>query len=283
MSVTFYANSIQKAGFDAVNEPTLSGETYTNSGGETTGPLYDLLDNRRTNVVTMDSLSQTNIMTVRIDLTTSITCTALIIDNHNLKTAACICDFEQGAVDVSIISSHSGTLGTALTDDSPGATFVPSADGVTLMTFTSAADTRWDLQINDVSAYDADVTIGEILLSAEFAPAHNPEYGSDLDYRMDGSEFTESDGGQRYGFSTHSNDRRAWRLTWKFMSDSDMSNLEDIFFFTRGSKFPFYIDLQDIEGNSTPTLYYVRFMRPLRFKQLTKDAWQVTVDIEEEI
>ena len=72
-------------------------------------------------------------------------------------------------------------------------------------------------------------------------------------------------------------------MSWKYMSDSDKSNLEDIFLFTRGSKYPFYIDLQAPLGNSTPTLFYVRFMRPLSFRGLTKDAWAVTVDIEEEV
>ena len=72
-------------------------------------------------------------------------------------------------------------------------------------------------------------------------------------------------------------------MTWKYMSDSDKGLLEDIFLFTRGTRNPFYIDLSGPLGAATPQLFYVRFMSDLKFTGLTKDAWQVTVDIEEEI
>ena len=282
MAVTFYANSIHKVGFDAANEPTNAGETFTASGGETSGVLYDLVDNRRTNVTTWATSGESVLTTIRIDTSTSITCTSMIIDNHNLNTAEVDCDIEQGGTNITLTASYSGTLGSALTADGTAGT--PDSDGITLIEFGSAADTQWELEFNmDNDPFNDNITIGEVLLSSEFAPAFNPELQSIHDYDFPGSSFRESDGGQRYGFSTHTNKRRAWRMSWKYMSDSDKSNLEDIFLFTRGSKYPFYIDLQAPLGNSTPTLFYVRFMRPLSFRGLTKDAWAVTVDIEEEV
>ncbi len=285
MSVTFFANSIQKIGFDAAAEPTITGEAFVCSGGETTDPAYDLLDNRRTNVVTYDSNAETTTIANRIDCTSSMACTYIIVDNHNLKTAGAIIDISQGGSDITITSSYSGILGNETAADSIGSgdsTIV--ADGITLLKFSLVADTRWDITFDDVAAgYDADITVGEISAGAEFAPARNPELQPKFGYEMPGSSFRESEGGQRYGFSTHTNKKRRWSLMWKFMSDADKSNLEDIFLFTRGVKYPFYIDLGPILGATNPQLFYVRFMRGLNFIGLTADAWQVTVDIEEEI
>ena len=284
MSVTFYANSIQKIGFAAATEPTIVGETYTCSGGETTGVLYDLVDNRRTNVCTWDTNAQTVLTTVRIDTTTSLTATNCIIDNHNLNTAGAVIDIEQGGTDVTLGTAFSGTLGTALSADSVGSVVTIGADGVTLINFTSAADTQWEVEIGySGGSFTSDITMGEILLASSFAPSFNPELQPTFGYDMPGSSFRESEGGQRYGFSTHTNDRRSWRMTWKYMSDSDKGLLEDIFLFTRGTRNPFYIDLSGPLGAATPQLFYVRFMSDLKFTGLTKDAWQVTVDIEEEI
>ena len=284
MSVTFYANSIQKSGFDAANEPSVSGQVATMSGAETTGPLYDLVDNRRTNTLSLDTNGETTAAVIRLDLTTSISATGMIIDNHNLNTAGALLDLAQGAADVTITASYSGTLGSELTGDTilSGNSTIDT-DGVTLLQFSSVSDTRWDLTIDDVSTFSADVTLGEIFLSNYFAPSFNPELQPTFGYDMPGSSYRESDGGQRYGFSTHTNKRRSWRLMWKYMSDSDKSNLEDIFLFTGGTKYPFYIDLNGPLGSTNPHLFYVRFMRPLSFIGLTKDAWQVTIDIEEEI
>jgi hypothetical protein len=70
---------------------------------------------------------------------------------------------------------------------------------------------------------------------------------------------------------------------WKYMTDANKEALEDVFLWTRGTKHPFYIDLSALYGETNPRLYYVRFMRELQFTGLTKDAWQVMVDIEEEL
>lgn len=282
MSVTFYANSIQKIGFDAAAEPSNNGETYTCSGAETTGPLYDLLDNRRTNVCTWDSLNQSVVTTIRVDATVSISAKSCIIDNHNLNTAEVDLDIEQGGANITLTNSYSGTLGSELTADSTAGT--PDSDGVTLITFGSVADTQWEIEMNmNNDPFKANITMGEICLSSSFAPAHNPELQANFGYDMPGSSFRESEGGQRYGFSTHTNQRRSWRMTWKYMSDGNKTLLEDIFLFTRGTRNPFYIDLSGPLGNTNPTLFYVRFMQPLNFQRVTGDAWQVTVDIEEEI
>ena len=287
MSVTFYANSIQKVGFDAAAEPSITDQVATMSGGETTGPLYDLLDNRRTNTLSIDTSGETQAATIQIETTTNLSATAMIIDNHNLKSADATYILGESATPITITSAYSGTLGSEMSADTVsgiGDTLVTLvADGICLCNFSIITGDTWQWVIDDVATFDADITMGEICLSAPFSPAFNPELQPLFGYDMPGSSFRESEGGQRYGFSTHTNDRRSWRMTWKYMSDSNKGNLENIFLFTRGTRNPFYIDLSGPLGNTLPTLFYVRFMGPLQFTGLTKDAWQVSIDIEEEI
>lgn len=289
MSVRIYVNSIQKVGFDAANEPTITGETFTCSGGETTDPGYDLLDNRRTNVITYDSNGETTTIKNRIDLTSVIDPSFVIIDNHNFGTcdAWVTINYDAGETQRGMSTAFSGALGSELSTETVTSDQVRGDidDGVLLINIDLDGESVvWWVQLDDNGdGYDDDITIGEFCLGNSFAPAHNPELQPVFDYDMPGSSFRESEGSQRYGFSTHTNDRRSWRLMWKFISDADKSNLEDIFLVTRGMKHPFYIDLGPILGATNPQLFYVRFMRPLSFKGLTKDAWQVTIDIEEEL
>jgi len=288
MSVTFYANSIQKVGFDAAAEPSISDQVATMSGGETTGALYDLLDNRRTNKLSIDTSGETQAATIQIETTAAIGCTAAIIDNHNLKSADANYILGESASVIAITSAYSGTLGSAMSADTLGGaggnTLVTVvADGISLCRFDIITGDTWQWVINDTDTFDADITMGEICLSAPFAPAFNPELQWLNGYDMPGSSYRESEGGQRYGFSTHTNARKSWRMTWKYMSDTNKGLLQDIFLFTRGTRNPFYIDLSGPLGAATPQLFYVRFMKPLSFTGLTKDAWQVSVDIEEEI
>lgn len=282
MSVTFYSNYIQYAGFAAATEPTVTGETFTNSGGETSGATYDLLDNRRTNVVTLDTNGQSTTIQLRVDATNSHTNNFSIIDNHNLNTAGALFDIEQGGTNITLSNSYSGSLRSELSTDSAAGT--PDADGITLTTFSSVTDTQWEYELDtDNGNYNADITVGEMFFGFSKSPANNPELQSIFSYDLPGSSYRESDGGQRYGFGTHTNIRRGWRLTWKYMSDTNKTDLEFVFNVTAGVKRPFYIDLSGPLGNTNPTLYFVRFMKPLSFTQITQDAWQVIVEIEEEI
>ena len=284
MSVTFYPNLIQYSGFDAAAEPSISGQVATMSGGETSGPLYDLLDNRRTNTLSLDTNGETTTAVIQTETTSSISCNFAIIDNHNMKSADSKYSIDQGVNTVAISLCFSGTLGSELSADSETNDIITvGADGISICRFSEDSGTVWKLNIDDVATFDDDVTLGEFILGKRFSPAHNPELQPIFGYDMPGSSFRESEGNQKYGFSKHTSDRRSWRLMWEYMSDSDKEKLEDVFFWTRGVKFPFYIDLGSILGATNPQLYYVRFMRKLIFKGLTTDAWQVTIDIEEEI
>lgn len=284
MSVTFYPNLIQYAGFDPAVEPSVLTQVVTSSGGETGDPAYDALDNRRTNTLSLDTNGETDSAVIQIDTTNPITCNFAIIDNHNLKTADAKYFLKQGGVVVTVSAAYSGAYGTDLTADSVASNIATvAADGISLLLFGASLDNTWAFEIDDVATFDADVTLGELVVGNAFAPAFNPELQPTFGYDLPGSSYRESEGGQRYGFSTHTNERRAWHFQWKYMSDANRASLENVFLYTGGIKNPFYIDLGPILGATNPQLYYVRFMRPLRFRGLTKDAWQVDIYIEEEI
>ena len=287
MSVTFYPNYTQYTGFAAATEPTIAGESWTASDGTADNgsegkPAFDIADNRRTNVLTIDTNSASTTIPIRVDVSASHINNFAIIDNHNLKSAGALFDIEQGGANITLTTSHSGALGAALgLDSAPG---TPDLDGITLVKFDSAADTQWEVELDpDGGTYNADITIGEIVFGFSKTPAFNPELQPTFGYDMPGGSYRESEGGQRYGFSTHTNVRRSWRLMWKYMSDTNKADLEFVFKLTIGTRNPFYIDLSGPLGAATPQLFYVRFMKPLSFTGLTKDAWQVSVDIEEEI
>jgi hypothetical protein len=125
--------------------------------------------------------------------------------------------------------------------------------------------------------------MGEVCIGFYKATTYNPELQPLFGYDMPGSSYRESDGGQRYGFSTHTSVRKSWKFTWKYMSDTDKANLEFVYLLSGGTKRPLYVDLGAVLGESTPLLYYVRFMGPLQFTGLTKNAWSCTVNIEEEL
>ena len=140
MSVTFYANSIQKVGFDAAAEPSIADQVATMSGGETTGPLYDLLDNRRTNTISIDTSGETQAATIQIETTTNLSATAMIIDNHNLKSADATYILGESATPIAITSAYSGTLGSEMSADTVsgiGDTLVTLvSDGICLCNFS---------------------------------------------------------------------------------------------------------------------------------------------------
>ena len=287
MAVTFYPNLIHYAGFDASAEPGLSNQNYACSGGETTGPGYDLVDNRRDNVLTFDTNGEADNPVINMVMTTAYEINFVIVDNHNFNTAdADLLIVYNWGTSTDTLTGHSawsGTLGSALSAEtiSNYRVLVP-ADGICLNTFTAATDEDWGLEIpdNDDDNFNADVTLGEIAIGKSFSPAHSPEINIVSSYRMPG--YTNiSGGGQKYGYAIHTNYQRAWRLNWQFMSDANKTSLENIFKYTNGTQYPFYIDLGEA---ATPQLYYVRFVpNSLDFTQLTNDAWAVTVAIEEEI
>lgn len=289
MSITFYPNYIMGAGFDPTAEPSISGQIATMSNGEASddpAPLYDILDNSNKRSLSIDTSGEGTAAVIQVETTSSITCNFAIIDNHNLKSSDANYDIyynSGGYGSAGITSGYSGTLGSALVADAPGGgtEYDAGYDGITLVNITSRSSTGWQLIIDDVDVFDADVTLAEFILGTSFTPTTAPDlmplFGSDYD----GVRINEASGGARYGYSNHDNRRRAWQLHWKFLVDADKTSFETLRAMTIGDKYPFYIDLGEA---ATPQLYRVRFVGSnFNFKGVTSNAWDLTITIEEEI
>lgn len=278
--VTFYPNYLHHAGFSPTAEPSINGETYTCSGGETTGAAYDLLDNKRTSVVTLDTNGETSTPNIDVDTTENITLFDFaILDNHNLKT----CD-ATASVGITGIHAYTGTLGTELTSDSLVSDNITiSHDDLLLITIDSPSYTGASFTVDFTSlsgAYDADMEFGEIAVGVSFTPSIAPDINIVENQSYEGVTVIRSKGGQKYGFETFG-ERKSWSLTWSYMTNADKESFQTVYEVTKGPKIPFWIDL----GEATnPKLYYVRFVQnSLSVRQLTANAFEISVIIESEV
>lgn len=288
MSITFYPNYIHYKGFDASAEPSITGQNYASSGGETTGAAYDLVDSKRDNLITLDTNGEGTDFTVDYDLTSNITSADFcIIDNQNFSTAACDVKLTySGGSDITDAGVYSGTLGTGTQlrtieyDSNWLLSSTIAGDEIILMKFDSQTENNWEVNGRDTGGtnFEADVTIGEIFVGKEFATSFQPEIGliKSSDWGVD---VLQSKGGQRYGFKKYG-ERKAWKLNWIYITDAEKTNFETLWTVTEGRRYPFYIDLGE---NANPTLYFVRFaMNDLVFTEVP-GAWKVSIVLEEEI
>lgn len=286
--IIFYPNYFYYAGIARTTEPSLTGETYTCSGGETSGAIYDLIDSRRTNVVTTDSNGVGADFTVDVDLIGNITnADFAILDNHNLTTADGDIRIQHGGSDVDISYAYSGTLGEQLTNESIyiSSNWVATPeDGVILIyPFDSnITDNNWEVNIRDNSAnnFNADVTMGELAIGVSCSPSFSPERTVVETKAYQGIDIRTTNAGQKYGFKRYGK-QQIWKLEWEYLSSTDVTNIETMFDVVEGSMYPFWIDLGE---TSSPTLYFVRFLQDrLDFKKKTADCYGLQIMIEEEL
>ena len=286
--VTFYANYINFYGIDYTAEPSASGETYTCSGGETSGELYDLVDNKRGSIVTFDTNGQSTNPIIDFDFSATIYAGCVIIDKHNLKTATADVTLLEASTPKNITTAYSGALGAALTATTISSNEVitggaTGSDGILLINFTSVeSGTAFEVTFDDYNAanYSANLWIGEIIFSNAKTMSIAPTINIIDETKQPGVTVNTSLGGQKYSFAT-STRRKAWNLTWQIMTSTDKANLETVWIVTGGGRYPFYIDLGEA---ATPQLYYVRFMQDtLRFTQLSSGAYSTTILIESEV
>ena len=117
-SVVFYPNYAWYLGYTATAEP-VTNLTFTCSGGETSGSLYDIVDGKRSTKVTIDSNTETSFV-IDYDLSATGDFDYCIIDNHNLMTAEAYVRIRNGAsVTQTINDAWSGPLGGPLASDDP--------------------------------------------------------------------------------------------------------------------------------------------------------------------
>ena len=283
MSITFYPNYIHLAGFDAAVEPSITTQGYTRSDGETSGAVFDLVDNCNNTLVTIDTNAETTNFNIDLDLSANITAADFaIIDNHNFETASCDFYVKYGGTTQALTAAYSGILGTELTSETLSANLVIEAtDGICLCDFNGTRTSQnWEFvcSYNDVQ-FTADVTAGEIGIGVSFSPSKNPDRVIRYDANY-GTVLNESRSGARHGIKTHGL-RRGWTLSWADLTASDIASLLTIFGVTNGRAYPFWIDLG--EGTNYPLLYYVRFASNLRYEKQTTGVYTASISFEEEI
>lgn len=290
MAVTFYPNYIHYIGYAAASEPSITGETYTLSGGETSGAVYDVVDNSNNNVVTIDSNAQSTNPIIDFDLSGDITgADFAIVDNSNLVTAKADTTIKYGGTTQALSTVYQGALGSAMTSVSISSneadTKSDGADGIVLFNFDGTrTSTNWEVYFdydgNVLLQYAADITIGEVAIGVSFAPAFAPELDQVFGYNYKHVQVNESLGGMKYAVK-RGEGQRMWRLHFLNISNNEKSSMETIFDITGGRTYPFWIDLGEA---ATPQLYYVRFASDsLDFRERTYDSWSLTFMIEEEL
>lgn len=283
--VVFYPNYIHYVGYTASAEPSITGETYESSGGETSGPAYDLVDNKRSSLVTLDTASQTTNPVIDFDLasTPADAFDFMIIDNHNLFSAASKAVVRYGGspgdttLDAGYEASGLGVTTSAMTES--GNYVQAGVNGISVIHVSAVTSAYWDLYIDDtLGSLQADITMGEIAIGKKCAVSVAPDMPTIIS-NFDGVSVKTTAGGQKHGFSSY-NERKAWKLTWPILEETDFNNIKKVWQVTNGPQYPFYIDLGEA---STPKLYYVRFLQnSFQFKKLSAQAYELSIIIESE-
>ena len=279
--IVFYPNLIYSVGFTKSSEPSIIGQGFSASGGETSGGVYDLVDSRRTSVVTVDTDGETDDFQIDFDLSSQITADFMIVDNHNLNTAGTEITVRFGAGDtsISVTSCYSGTLGSSLSSESTGTAIEISNDGILLMKFADSNSAYWNLLVSDIETFSADVTAGEWVIGKSFSPSTAPDH-IDLVKNYDGIIVNKTMGGQKISKKRY-DERKRWTLKWQYVNSSDKDNFETLFETIEGQRYPFYVDLGE---SAYPVLYFVRLVEnSISIKRLTSNAYEVSFSIESEV
>ena len=253
--------------YDPENEPSMTGESYKNSDDSsfgTTGALFDLVDNKLNSVATFETNSQTTTATIDFDLTNNITFDATIIGNHNFKTADAKITVKDGGIAVAVTNSRSGTQQPdgqwKLSNiDSVSTNVVTVAsDGCMIITHASTTSKNIQVTTDDVSTYDADITIGEVCLCNTWTAPHAPDIETWQDISNAANNVMNTQGGQNYSVGFHG-ERREWNMVWTGVSTSVKEELEQVYRGTKGARNPFWVDLGEYTSDRH-YLHYVRFV-----------------------
>ena len=284
-NVTFYVNELWSSDFDKSNEPSITGETYTCSGGETSGAIYDIVDGRQETVVTIDTNGQSTSPDVETELTNDITdADFFIVDNHNLDTAGSDLSIrDSGGSNLALSGYWGGTVGEELTAQSysGGINSVQQpTDGIFLgILDTASTDDQWILHLFTSTTFATDITIGQKFVGKKreitLAP-DMPEFYNNYD----GIGINTSAGGQKTTIKNYG-ERKAWKLRWSYIDDTNYQKILTVWGKTEGPRYPFFIDLGE---TTNPTLYFVRFIEnSLQSRKLANNAYEVSILIESEV
>ena len=287
--VTFYPNYFWRQKFNISVYPSVNGITYTSSGGETSGPAYDLIDSRRSNVITLDTNGvSASFYSAYVGNESIDEADFFIVDNHNFDTAygGLRLAWGTGPTYIDLTGYWGGSLGSEMTAQNYNSSqkeVRQPTDGIFLGLYdTLYSKTEWRIYMredNFPTAWTDDLTMGEWLVGKRFTMSVAPEMPTEIS-NYDGVQLSVTAGGQKHGFGTYG-ERKAWRLAWNYITEDDKDGFLEVWRTTQGSKYPFYIDLGE---NGNPTLYFVRFVdNSVSLEKLTTGVYKLTFLIESEV
>jgi hypothetical protein len=281
-SVVFYPNYAWYLGYVATAEP-VTNLTFTCSGGETSGSLYDIVDGKRSTVVTVDSDTDTAFY-FDWDLSATGDFDFCVIDEHNLKDIEANTRIQNGAGTTQTINdAWSGPLGGPLAAENISSNIVDIPDYNEMLLIhadSSFSDNEFRVYVSNGEGMVGDATIGEITFGLRFEPSIAPEILPIEGANYDGVTVRRTKGGQNISHGFYG-ERKVWRLKWNYMNSTDFAALQTVIQATSGPRYPFYIDLGE---SATPHLYFVRFLdNHFHHRKLTTGAYEVSLLIESEV
>ncbi len=266
--LNYNTSDIDGINYDPEAEPSITGEGYTNSDGTTSGPAYDLIDNKIGSVVTLDTDSQASSPTIQFDLTGSIKFDTVILANNNFGDVVVDVEFDvgiAGTVTFSTCNSTSVTIkrprGYYILDNpvsvsSDAASFAASEDGIALFELDGeTGEVQFQVDFSAIAPYSDDMILGEVVASLKWEAPHAPEVSGWFNVDKYGNVINRTPGGQNYGTLNHGLKKRI-TLPFKNLSSVQEELLAEVFQVTKGSTYPMFVDLGE-----HATQHYLRYMR----------------------
>lgn len=174
--------------YDPENEPTITGESSTSSGGEAdTGaqgkPAYDLVDNKIGSVNTIDTNGESSAPVIHLDTTTNCTVDTLIMANQNFTTAGAEYRVRYGGTPTTATMNTAYSGAQAVTGEWQSASdnvnsnyHTTPADGISIANFDSFTSNLFIVEFTTSEAtYTADMTIGEVCFCQSWTAPTAPE------------------------------------------------------------------------------------------------------------
>ncbi|MBU0994120.1 MAG: hypothetical protein KJ737_16640 [Proteobacteria bacterium] len=201
-----------------------------------------------------------------IDLGSTQTVNGIALMNHNLTSGATI----------SIAGNSSNSWG------SPAfSVTIPYREFDAAIVFDIDQDYRyWRLSVNDSGRADADVKIGELILSNLTTLSRNHDWNLKEQHSY-GNIKHETEGGNTWAYTL--NNRKSWVMTWTNITGADLSPITTLIRSVHGRAYPFLMILEDAP-------YFVRaqddvlFERPVEiadFEALGPDIFPIDYAIHE--
>lgn len=257
---------------------SIEGATLTYSATEDTNYPDTNMQDRYINTFMKDTAIGADDITLEIDFGSARNCDYILLGNY-IATAGTTCLLD-------LDGSATGAFGGEETNIFTGTSINSATLTNKLITagFDSGGESfqYWLLTFNDVDNVSVtDLQIGTIYLGLKITLSHSPqpEIGESNDYLVNTNQGV---GGIRAGSIDNTDLRRLWSYPWKYLNETDKTNLEtfrDSIFMNKGfSRYPFYWT-----PDTGTTLYYSRTRGELNLFQMAFEAWQWNANFEEEL